>query len=537
MLKITIEQTESSFRIRLDGQLSEEWADEFKKVWLESAPQRLNKSCGVDLSGVTFIDGRGRSALQQVITDHAELIGGGPMTSYIVQKLVAGCRVLTPAAGRLIFFMAMLLQVAGIHPVLAQEPAALRLSLQEAVRLALQQNPQIQIGSLHLAQAVQDCAIAASDLLPHAGAQVSDAAVRGNSEALIGRKIPFFPQQIGPYQLFEAGAGVSAPVFDLTLWRKWQASQSAARGVEAQDRTIREQITLLVVSQYLGCLRAKAALQAADSRIELARTLHKLASDLQENGVGTGIDTLRANVQVQAEKQRRIVIETQLKTGLLGLARLLNIDPGRKIELAGDGTFESAVPSNPPRSLEEAMAARPEMDALRQRTQAVEKLRSAASDARLPSMKASAAWAYQGTSISNTLPVYEYRLTMNLPLFTGGRIKAERAKADLELKKTAQERQELRNQIVLQVRVAEAEIESARNEVEVTRLSVSLAREEVAQSRDRFEAGIASNLEVVSAQNELARATDSEINALYRLSQAQADLARATGQIEAIFSK
>ncbi len=100
-----------------------------------------------------------------------------------------------------------------------------------------------------------------------------------------------------------------------------------------------------------------------------------------------------------------------------------------------------------------------------------------------------------------------------------------------------QEKQELLNQITLQVKVATAALESARSEVDVANLGLKLANEEVLQARDRFEAGVANNIEVITAQDELARANDNQINALYRYNQARADLAYASGQMELLYSK
>jgi outer membrane protein TolC len=91
--------------------------------------------------------------------------------------------------------------------------------------------------------------------------------------------------------------------------------------------------------------------------------------------------------------------------------------------------------------------------------------------------------------------------------------------------------------VALEVRTALAQIEAARNEVEVANLGVKLAEEEVSQARDRFQAGVANNIEVVSAQDAFARANDNQIAALYRYNQSRADLAHSTGQIEALYSK
>ena len=102
------------------------------------------------------------------------------------------------------------------------------------------------------------------------------------------------------------------------------------RGEEARVHEVREQTVALVVSQYLGGLRATASLSAARSRVTLAEALYNQAADLQKAGVGTGIDTLRANVQLQNERQRLIEAEPQLKTILYGLARLLNVNRIRR---------------------------------------------------------------------------------------------------------------------------------------------------------------------------------------------------------------
>ena len=162
----------------------------------------------------------------------------------------------------------------------------------------------------------------------------SETVNRVNLESSIGFRFPGFPQHVGPYRYEQVGTGFQAPVFDLTLWRRYRASASAIDASRAQELNVREESVLLVVSQYLGSQRAAADVQAAQSRVDLALALYNQAADLQKNGVGTGIDTLRSNVELQNEKQRLIVSRTQLETSLYGLARLLNVDPKARIELA-----------------------------------------------------------------------------------------------------------------------------------------------------------------------------------------------------------
>ncbi|MEJ2245250.1 MAG: TolC family protein [Acidobacteriota bacterium] len=434
-----------------------------------------------------------------------------------------------------LFFM-LLFSLVAVPPIPGEE-AVLRLTLQEAVRLALQQNPQVQIAGINLAQSEKDKNIARSALLPEIKAEVSETVRRTNLEAFTGRTIPGFSKQVGPLDIFQGGGSFSLPVFDLTLWRRWQAAGDTVGGMELQAKSVKEQVILLVVSQYLGCLRENADVMAIKSRVGLAQALYQLAEDLQTNGAGTRIDALRANVTLQNEKQKLIVAETRSKTYLYTLAQLLNIDPQTTIELADAMEFFKVPDTEESEALKRAFETRPEMQDLNARIRAIERQKQASKAARLPSVYADGFWAYQGLSIGNSIPVYEYRVRLSLPLFTGGRTGAEIAKADLQKTELIQEKMELRNRIALEVKVARAALDSARSELDVANLGLKLAGEEIAQARDRFEAGVTNNIEVITAQDELARANDNQINALYRYNQARADMARAGGQMELLYSK
>ena len=420
---------------------------------------------------------------------------------------------------------------------LAQETGPLKLTLREAVSLALKQNPQVILANLGVSQSQQDRQIARSALLPQVNGNVSETVHRVNLETAIGFSFPGFPQHIGPYYVFQGGVGFNAPVFDLTLWRRYRSAQIGIDSSRAQEMSVREESVLLVVSQYLGSQRAAADVQAAESRVELAQALYDQSADLQKNGVGTGIDTLRSNVQLQNEKQRLIVARTQLETSLYGLSRLLNLDPRRTIELADRVSFFDTPEVSTDQTLERAYSTRPELRQILSQEQRAELERKTATDQRLPKLTLSGGWLEQGLTPTGIIPVYQYQASLDFPLFTGGRIEAQRTQADLAIRQLKQQEQELRNRIALEVKTAIAMLESARSEVTVANLGVDLARQEVVQARDRFQAGVANNIEVITAQDELSRANDNQIAALYRYNQSRADLAHAVGQMEAVYAQ
>jgi outer membrane protein TolC len=370
--------------------------------------------------------------------------------------------------------------------------------------------------------------------------RLADSANRVNLKAQFGGEsfpgLPF-PGHLGPYQIFAVGPSFSSPVLDLSLWKRYQASRSAVDASKADSLSTREQVILLVVSQYIGTLRAVANVEASKSRVELAQALYDQAADLQKEGVGTGIDTLRANVELQNEKQRLIEAENDRDASLFGLSRLLNLDPRQKVALADSLSFFETPQPEVEASIDAALADRQEWKAILAEEKVVRYQKQASQFSRLPSLRFDGDWAYLGTSINNSIPTYQYQASVNFPLFTSGRIHAEIAKANLEVLKLDQQKADLRNQIALDVKTSLLNLASARTEVQVANLGVELAREEVSQARDRFRAGVANNIEVISAQDSLARANDNQILALYRFNQARADLARAVGQMEKTYSK
>ena len=88
-----------------------------------------------------------------------------------------------------------------------------------------------------------------------------------------------------------------------------------------------------------------------------------------------------------------------------------------------------------------------------------------------------------------------------------------------------------------EVKTAFDELTAARAAVDVANLGLKLAQDEVAQAQRRFAAGVTTNVEVITAQDALARASDKQIDALYRFNVSRVDLARATGEIEGVYAK
>jgi ABC-type transporter Mla MlaB component len=88
MLRITTNQTPRVITLRLEGRLEGPWVDVLAECWRDVAARVEKKRLGVDLNGVTFVDGAGKAQLAQMHVHGAEFIAEDLMNKAIVAEIV-----------------------------------------------------------------------------------------------------------------------------------------------------------------------------------------------------------------------------------------------------------------------------------------------------------------------------------------------------------------------------------------------------------------------------------------------------------------
>jgi outer membrane protein len=413
-------------------------------------------------------------------------------------------------------------------------PQTIPLTLKDAVKLALKQNPQVVALRLLSLESDRTRQISRSPLLPQANltglgvvrqynlASVVRTATRGTG---------------GPFQFIQAGPAFSQSLFNLPLFRNYQISGEGVREAHAQENITREDVTASVVTQYILVLRAFATYDAAKVRVALAERLYEQASSLQKTGIGLNIDTTRAQVELQNERQNLIDAETSTHTTNYVLAELLDLPRDQEPMVTDKLLFFDLPDFEETAAINTAFVNRPEMQVQASQERITNLERKSALDERAPQIDFTGIWLYQGSRFDNGIPAYRYQIAFNMPLFTGGRIHAEIARAGLEQKRIAQNRQLLEARIVREVKSSIVELDAARKNVDVANLGLQLANDEVAQAERRFAAGVTTNVEVVTAQDALARANSNQIDALYRFNQSRVNLAQAMGEVQNTYAK
>ncbi len=417
-------------------------------------------------------------------------------------------------------------------------PTVIQLSLKKAVEIALapQGNSRVQLALESVKLAKARSAQARAALLPNLDGYVSQMNQTRNLQAFgigVGQLSPFLKNLtfVGPFDTFDARANLSQTILDFSAIRKFQASRSGVVLAQAEDESTRDQTREQVAKAYLAALRARAALEAAESNVGLADALLGLATNQKEAGTGIGIEVTRAKVQLANEKQRFMVAQNESTRANLQLLRSMGLDLEASLELTDILTYTPVEATSPVKLLQTALDLRADWKA-QQKREATQKLNySAIKMERLPSVIGLADYGTIGTGVNEAIPTRTYGVSVRVPVFDGGRRDARRAEGYVQLQQESIRSKDLRQQIELEIRLALDSLRSAEDQVKAATEGLNLAEEELASARRRYEGGVSNSLEFTDAQNRLERARENHISALFSFNLARIDLAAATGTI------
>jgi ABC-type transporter Mla MlaB component len=171
MLRITTQKRRGKTVLSIEGRLAGPLVSTLEQCWRELRGASPEEKLHLNLCGVSFIDGAGKMLLKEIHRQGGELIAEGCLNQAIVDDIVKSeketkshSRKDRPKGSHIVFYIALFSLLLNAATLRAQSTAkaqtlpatspteALRLTLDQAVALALKQNPTAQIAILTAAQ-------------------------------------------------------------------------------------------------------------------------------------------------------------------------------------------------------------------------------------------------------------------------------------------------------------------------------------------------------------------------------------------------
>jgi len=424
----------------------------------------------------------------------------------------------------------------GSVPTGEAVPTDLAISLKDAFARALQYN-------LGLIESEQDSRSARavrlrnlSSLLPDLSARVSATRQTVNLQASgLRLNIPgaVVPIVVGPFSVADARGYASQEIFNWSSIKSWKAAAEAEKASRYSYRSDRDLVVYTAASAYLLVISDETTVETTRAQLKTAQTLHQRTVDQNKAGVVAAIDALRARVELQTQQQRLIVAENQLAIDKLALARVIGLPKGQAFHVSDAVPFAPLSGIGLQEALQQAYTTRPDYLAAQARVRAAGEARQAAAAGYYPSLAASGSYGAIGSpNFGSAHDTYSVGLAVNIPIFPGIRVQADKLQADATLQQRRAELADLDGRVDVEVRTAFFNLRSSSEQVEVAQSNRDLAAETLAQAQERFSAGVADNLEVVQAQESVAGANQSYIAALYAHNLAKISLGLAMGVAE-----
>ena len=410
----------------------------------------------------------------------------------------------------------------------------LSLSAKDAVQRALQNNLGLLLQEESETSARGAKWQALSDLLPSVSGSLAAHRQVINLEAcgFNPKALGFASPLVGPFPIFDARAFVSAPIVDLSAINEARAASANEKAAKYNVKNARDLVVLVTVNLYLEAVAASARIESVHAQLQTAQELLKQAQDLKTSGVVASLDVIRAQVQVQTQLQRSIAAENDFEKAKLQLAHTIGIPVGQAMTLTDTMPNVPLPAPSIDESIARALETRADYLAAKSRVEAAQAANRAANDALLPSFHVDADYGVIGNTPAGALGTYTMSATVKVPVFDAGRTKARRIQAASLVRQREAELADFRGRVEFEVRSALLDLRAADQQLQAAQTSVQLANDELRQARDRFAAGVASNLEVTQAQESVARASDVYVEALYSHNLAKASLAQAIGIAE-----
>lgn len=412
----------------------------------------------------------------------------------------------------------------------------LTLTLEKSVRIALTQNPYHLATEERVDAAYSRLREAASGFLPSLNAQGQHTLDEKSMELEFPSFIPGEPPQrveIDFTRDYQFSMSLSLPIF--TGGRLTSGFKQAKYNLESTKEAVRQSKYLTVFNTkraFYGHLLAKEFVSVAEEAVRVAEENLENVKNMYEVGMASKMDLLRSEVRLTNMQPEVIAAKNNLRISELNLKTMLGMDFSQSVEIEGALSYEALEPD-----LEEcittALAQRPEVRQFDfQRKMAGESLKFSRAGY-LPTLAVSGSYSFWADKLNfrkdNWSSFYTVNLVLNIPIFNGFKESAQIAQSKAMIREIELNQKALQDAVEFEVRQAVLMLKEAKETLLSQEKNTEQAQESLRITQLNYSEGMATTLDVISAEAAYSQAQVNYSQALYNYVVAVAELDRAMG--------
>ncbi len=403
----------------------------------------------------------------------------------------------------------------------AAPPALPRVTLDEAVRLALDRNPTV--------AAAATAILRAEALLQQARAATRPNVSAGFTNVLIDGQRGFEGIVAQPRNQAQFGATVSMPILAASQWAAASQARDQVEVARLSTADVRRQIAVATAQAYLTVISQVRQVEVNLRAYEAARTHLDYAERRLTAGAGSRLNQQRAAQEVSAVAARLEYVRLTVHRAQEALGVLVAADG--PVDANGEPTFD--LPASPALMV-------PSAPWLLERTD-VRLLTASQALAERTLRDSSKDWFPNAAVSFNPQVVtpagsfqppgsWSFAVSVSQPIFDSGHRRSLAQLREAALEASKQALLSVQNEARSEVRLAEETVQSSERALASLRLSAQQAAEVLTITTTAFEAGSTTNLEVIDAQRSARDADSFVVIAEDTLRQAKLDLLAALGR-------
>ncbi len=415
------------------------------------------------------------------------------------------------------------------------------LMLDEAIKIALENNNQVRVARLELIKSEEKLVEARSALIPQLNLSASYSRYLKKPVLFLPPDSPFGRLtggviEIGFDNSYLGSLALQMPIFAWPVYSGIRVANKSRALAEQVYKSISAKTITDVKKAFYGVLLAKEGYKITKMRIDFAEDNLKNVEKMYRQGLVSEYDYVSAQVQYQNLLPLLIQAENNLELAKNGLKLTLGLDVKQEIDVVGDMEIKDFQEIDHSTALKELYQNNPDLKQAEYQVEISRELVSTEFSGHLPSLFLIGNFQYQ--SQANDFNFNQYRwirttfvgLQIQIPIFKGFGTQARIDQARISLQQSMERLTFTKQALENELKNTLYKIDQSKKRIEAQKKAVELAELGYKIARRRFESGVGTQLEVSNAEVNLAQARLNYQQAIYDYLVALSDLERLTGK-------
>lgn len=414
------------------------------------------------------------------------------------------------------------LLAAGVATSLAASAASpLELTLAQSIQLALENNVTLKAAAGQRLAAVAKVEEVKASVKPKVSA--SGSYTRLSSSVLT----PVIAE--GSPNSYSLGLSVSQLVYSGgALQAAVKAAEASLDAADLDLESRRQDVVVQVASAYYGLLVSERLADIAAEAVENAEAHLAVVKAAYEAGTVLKTDVLRTEVAAGQARQNLIKAQGGRNLARTGFLMAVGLPAETEVKLVEPGVSPATVPAFAD-VLNKAYAKRPDLASARAQVALGAAGVAQAKAGLRPTVTLVASENLQGSELADLSDSWMVTLNASYTVFDWGAAKARLAQAEANARGLELRVKGLQDQILVEVQQAYQALLEARERIPVAETNVTQAKENLSITQIRYEAGLATTVDVLDSQMLLTQSESAYVQAVFDYDLALAKLAKASG--------